>query len=194
MVKIKIDRETKELQKNAQSFVTKNNYDGDWLKFISYSKNIHNCHPLDVDDNESAYALVSNYIRWIYEDVEAKILKGLSEKEHRKKVSQTQNPYYKSNYKASTVQRILAAITYNYRNHQLSPKSENVGKSIIFDRQNIAMISEATVISNPSSLGKPLPGPPSAHAIWRNALSLTSRTRFQLILLASISIAFPQWM
>ena len=64
------------------------------------------------------------------------LLKGLSEKEHRKKVSQTQNPYYKSNYKASTVQRILAAITYNYRNHQLSPKSENVGKSIIFDRQN----------------------------------------------------------
>ena len=137
MVKIKIDKETKELQKNAQSFVTINNYNGDWLKFISYAKNIHNCHPLDVDDNESAYALVSNYIRWIYEDIEAKILKGLSEKEHRKKVSQAQNPYYKSNYKASTVQRILAAITYNYRNNQLSYKSENAGKSIIFDRQNI---------------------------------------------------------
>ena len=103
MVKIKIDKETKELQKNAQSFVTKNNYHGDWLKFISYAKNIHKCHPLDVDDNESAYALVSNYIRWIYEDVEAKILKGLSEKEHRKKVSQTQNPYYNSNYKFNFV-------------------------------------------------------------------------------------------
>ena len=86
MVKIKIDKETKELQKNAQSFITKNNYDGDWLKFISYAKNIHNCHPLDVDDDESAHALVTNYIRWIYEDLEAKILKGISEKEHRKKI------------------------------------------------------------------------------------------------------------
>ena len=137
MVKIKLNKETRDLQEDAQAKVTKNNYQGDWLKFISYVKNEHNCHPLDVDDNESAYALVSNYIEWIYQNINAKIFKGISEKEDRKKISQKQNPYYKTNYKASTVQRILAAITYNYRNHQLSEKSENFGKSILFDRQNI---------------------------------------------------------
>ena len=42
MVKIKIDKETKELQKAAQSFVTRNNYDGDWLKFIDYCKTFEN--------------------------------------------------------------------------------------------------------------------------------------------------------
>ena len=56
----------------------------DWLKFIEYSKEYYNCHPLDVDDEESAHALVSTYISWLYQNTEAKILKGISEIPERK--------------------------------------------------------------------------------------------------------------
>ena len=61
-----------------------------------------------------------------------------------------------------------------------------------FDKQNIAMISEATVISKPSSRGKPLATPPRFIFIDLKDLSFISITLFQTILLTSISNLFPQ--
>ena len=61
-------------------------------------------------------------------------------------------------------------------------------------RQNTAIISDATVISNPLCLGIPLPVPPSPHVISRNDLSFISTTLFQVILLGSISSSLLQWM
>ena len=46
-------------------------------------------------------------------------------------------------------------------------------------RQKIAISSEATTMSKPSSRGKPLAWPPSATVIWRSARSFMSTTRFQ---------------
>ena len=137
MVKININKEVKDLQLDAQSKVTQNNYEGDWLKFVKYTKDQHNCHPLDVDDDENAYALVSNYTEWLYQNIEGKLLKGISEKINRKNISRKQNPYYNNPYRATTIQRILASIAYNYRNNYLSKKSLNVGKIVSFDRKNM---------------------------------------------------------
>ena len=52
-------------------------------------------------------------------------------------------------------------------------------------KQKIAIISEATVMSNPPSLGKPLFTPPKDNTILRRALSFISTTLFQLTLLTS---------
>ena len=59
-------------------------------------------------------------------------------------------------------------------------------------RQNIAITSEATEISNPVSRGNPFETPPNETTTWRNALSLISKTRFQSSLRLSIDKAFPQ--
>ena len=58
-------------------------------------------------------------------------------------------------------------------------------------KQKIAITSEATTISNPSSLGKPLPIEPSEHTVFLNALSFISKTLFHVTLLVSISREFP---
>ena len=137
MVKININKQVKDLQLDAQSKVTQNNYEGDWLKFVKYTKNLHGCHPLDVDDDDDAYALASNYIEWLYQNIEGKLKKGISEKTYRKNISQKQNPYYMKPYRASTIQRILASIAYNYRNNYLSEKSLSEGKTVSFDRKNM---------------------------------------------------------
>ena len=62
------------------------------------------------------------------------------------------------------------------------------------DRQKIAMISEATTISNPSERGKPFGGPPRAMVISRSARSFMSMTRFQTTRRVSMSRALPWWM
>jgi|GEM_PF-4430347 len=54
------------------------------------------------------------------------------------------------------------------------------------------MISEATVMSNPASRGKPLATPPSEVTIWRSARSFMSSTRRQVTRRVSISSALPQ--
>ena len=60
-------------------------------------------------------------------------------------------------------------------------------------RQKIAISSEATTMSKPSSRGKPLARPPSPAATWRRARSLVSSTRFQVMLRTSISSSLPWW-
>ena len=55
------------------------------------------------------------------------------------------------------------------------------------------MTSEATVISNPDSRGKPLATPPSDWVIWRKARSFMSTTRRHTIRRTSIWSALPQW-
>ena len=67
---------------------------------------------------------------WLHEDPEAKILKGSSNIPGREKLNN--NPYSSSAYKASTIQRILASITYKYRlnNFQFDRKNPNIAETI----------------------------------------------------------------
>ncbi len=65
-----------------------------------------------------------------------------------------------------------------------SVADDDIGQAIlqiveILARQKIAITSEATVMSNPSSRGKPLATPPSEFMIWRSARSFMSMTRRQ---------------
>ena len=78
MVKISLNENVSKLKEKSKAKNTQEKYNGDWLKFIDYCKNKYNCGPLDVDDLESAYALTANYMDWLHEDPEAKILKGTS--------------------------------------------------------------------------------------------------------------------
>jgi hypothetical protein len=57
-------------------------------------------------------------------------------------------------------------------------------------RQKMAMISEATTMSKPSSRGKPLPGPPREHTMSRRARSFISTTRFQVMRRTSTPSSF----
>ena len=130
MVKISLNDKVSKLKEKSKAKNTQDKYNGDWLKFIDYCKNKYNCSPLDVDDLESAYALTANYMDWLHEDPEAKILKGTSNIPGREKLNN--NPYSSSAYKASTIQRILASITYKYRinGFQFDRKNPNISETI----------------------------------------------------------------
>ena len=130
MVKISINDKVSKLKQKSKAKNTQDKYEGDWLKFVNYCKNKYNCNPLDVDDLESAYALTANYMDWLYDDPEARILKGSSNIPGREKLNN--NPYSTSAYKASTIQRILASITYKYRvnNFQFDRKNPNIAETI----------------------------------------------------------------
>ena len=130
MVKITINDNVTKLKEKSKSKNTQDKYEGDWLKFIDYCKNKYNCNPLEVDDLDSAYALTANYMDWLHEDPEAKILKGSSNIPGREKLNN--NPYSSTAYKASTIQRILASITYKYRlnNFQFDRKNPNIAETI----------------------------------------------------------------
>ena len=58
------------------------------------------------------------------------------------------------------------------------------------DRQRMAIISEAAVISNPVSLGIPDVGPPSPTTIFLSERSFISITRFQVTVRGSIPKEF----
>ena len=57
---------------------------------------------------------------------------------------------------------------------------------LLAERQRMAMISDAAVISNPVSLGIPFPVPPSPTIVDLNARSFISITLFQSTVLGSI--------
>ena len=61
-------------------------------------------------------------------------------------------------------------------------------------RHRIAMISEATVMSNPLSRITPSPFLPRPTMMWRRERSFISITRFHTIFFVTISSAFPWWM
>ena len=130
MVKITINDTVTKLKEKSKAKNTQDKYKGDWLKFIDYCKDKYKCNPLDVDDLDSAYALSANYMDWLHEDPEAKLLKGKSSIKGREKMNN--NPYSRSSYKASTIQRILASITYKYRINGLpfDRKNPNVAETI----------------------------------------------------------------
>ncbi len=130
MVKITINDNVTKLKEKSKSKNTQDKYEGDWLKFTNYCKSKYNCNPLEVDDLDSAYALTANYMDWLHEDPEAKIFKGSSNIPGREKINN--NPYSSSAYKASTIQRILASITYKYRlnNFQFDRKNPNIAETI----------------------------------------------------------------
>jgi len=130
MVKITINDKVTKLKEKSKAKNTQNKYEGDWLKFIDYCKNKYHCNPVEVDDLDSAYALTANYMDWLHEDPEAKILKGSSNIPGREKINN--NPYSSTAYKASTIQRILASITYKYRlnGFQFDRKNPNIAETI----------------------------------------------------------------
>ena len=130
MVKITINDNVTKLKEKSKAKNTQDKYEGDWLKFIDYCKNKYHCNPLEVDDLDSAYALTANYMDWLHEDPEAKILKGSSNIPGREKINN--NPYSSTAYKASTIQRILASITYKYRlnGFQFDRKNPNISETI----------------------------------------------------------------
>ena len=130
MVKITINENVTKLKEKSKAKNTQNKYEGDWLKFIDYCKSKYHCNPLEVDDLDSAYALTANYMDWLHEDPEAKILKGSSNIPGREKINN--NPYSSTAYKASTIQRILASITYKYRlnGFQFDRKNPNISETI----------------------------------------------------------------
>ena len=130
MVKITINDTVAKLKEKSKAKNTQNKYEGDWLKFTNYCQNKYLCNPLDVDDLESAYALTANYMDWLHEDPEAKVFKGSSNIPGREKLNN--NPYSSSPYKASTIQRILASITYKYRlnGFQFDRKNPNIAETI----------------------------------------------------------------
>ena len=130
MVKIVINDKVNLLRQKSKAKNTQDKYDGDWLKFINYCQNKYNCSPLDVDDLDSAYALTANYMDWLHEDPEAKTFKGSSNIPGREKLNN--NPYSSTPYKSSTIQRILASITYKYRlnGFQFDRKNPNIAETI----------------------------------------------------------------
>jgi len=130
MVKITINDNVTKLKEKSKAKNTQNKYEGDWLKFIDYCKSKYHCNPLEVDDLDSAYALTANYMDWLHEDPEAKIMKGSSNIPGREKINN--NPYSSTAYKASTIQRILASITYKYRlnGFQFDRKNPNITETI----------------------------------------------------------------
>ena len=130
MVKISLNDKVTKLKEKSKAKNTQDKYQGDWLKFIDYCHDKYKCNPLDVDDMDSAYALTANYMDWLHEDPEAKILKGTSNIPGREKVNN--NPYSSTAYKASTIQRILASITYKYRvnGFQFDRKNPNISETI----------------------------------------------------------------
>lgn len=135
MVKIVATDLNKTIRKDSKAKSTQSKYLGDWLKFEKYSQNYNNCHPFDVDSEDDAYQLTSNYMSWLYGDDHAIIYKGESLKTNVKNTAE-QNPYSNKEYKASTIARILTSITYYYRNNPLSDKSKNKGKFIYFNRKD----------------------------------------------------------
>ena len=139
MVKITINDNVAKLKEKSKAKNTQDKYEGDWLKFTNYCQNKYLCNPLDVDDLESAYALTANYMDWLHEDPEAKVFKGSSNIPGREKLNN--NPYSSSPYKASTIQRILASITYKYRlnGFQFDRKNPNIAETIsaiVRDKKN----------------------------------------------------------
>jgi len=67
---------------------------------------------------------------WLHEDPEAKLLKGKSLIKGRETINN--NPYSRSSYKSSTIQRILASITYKYRvnGFPFDRKNPNISETI----------------------------------------------------------------
>ena len=134
MVKITINDNVSKLKQKSKAKNTQDKYEGDWLKFTNYCQNKYLCNPLDVDDLDSAYALTANYMDWLHEDPEATVFKGSSNMPGREKLNN--NPYSSSPYKASTIQRILASITYKYRINNFD-----------FDRKNPQIAETMAAIS-----------------------------------------------
>jgi len=140
MVKIVINERVTKLKEKSKAKNTQDKYEGDWLKFSDYCKKKYDCNPLDVDDLNSAYALTANYMDWLHEDPEAMLLKGSSNIPGRENVNN--NPYSLTSYKASTIQRILASITYKYRlnGYQFDRKNPNISETIsaiVRDEKNL---------------------------------------------------------
>ena len=80
MVKITINENVSKLKEKCKAKNTQDKYDGDWLKFVQYSKTRFNANPLDVDGIQDAYNLTEGYLNWLHTNNDAIKLKGKSEK------------------------------------------------------------------------------------------------------------------
>ena len=132
-IKIPRDPTVEKLKLQSKAEKTQKSYDGDWLKFVTYSKKRFNANPLEVDTIEDAYNLTEGYLNWLHTNQEAIELKGKSEKNNADAPSSNAN---KKSYKSSTIKRILASITYKYRINNFN-----------FDRKNPQISETMAAIS-----------------------------------------------
>jgi len=132
-IKIPRDPTVEKLKLQSKAEKTQKSYDGDWLKFVTYSKKRFNANPLEVDTIEDAYNLTEGYLNWLHTNQEAIELKGKSEKNNADAPSSNAD---KKSYKSSTIKRILASITYKYRINNFN-----------FDRKNPQISETMAAIS-----------------------------------------------
>ena len=103
-IKIPRDPTVEKLKLKSKATKTQQSYDGDWLKFVQYSKNRFNADPLDVDGIQDAYNLTEGYLNWLHTNNDAIKLKGKSEKNNPNAPSSKSD---NKSYKSSTIKRIL---------------------------------------------------------------------------------------
>ena len=132
-IKIPRDPTVEKLKLKSKATKTQQSYDGDWLKFVQYSKNRFNADPLDVDGIQDAYNLTESYLNWLHTNNDAIKLKGKSEKNNPNAPSSNSD---NKSYKSSTIKRILASITYKYRINNFD-----------FDRKNPQIAETMAAIS-----------------------------------------------
>ena len=132
-IKIPRDPTVEKLKLKSKAVKTQQSYDGDWLKFVQYSKTRFNADPLEVDGIQDAYNLTEGYLNWLHTNSDAIKLKGKSEKNNPNAPSSNSN---NKSYKSSTIKRILASITYKYRINNFD-----------FDRKNPQIAETMAAIS-----------------------------------------------
>ena len=132
-IKIPRDPSLEKLKLKSKAVKTQQSYDGDWLKFVQYSKTRFNADPLEVDGIQDAYNLTEGYLNWLHTNNDAIKLKGKSEKNNPNAPSSNSN---NKSYKSSTIKRILASITYKYRINNFD-----------FDRKNPQIAETMAAIS-----------------------------------------------
>ena len=111
-IKIPRDKTVEKLKLKSKALKTQQSYEGDWLKFVKYSKNKFKANPLGVEGLEDVYNLTEGYLNWLHTNNNAIKLKGKSEKNNPKAPSSNAD---NKSYKSSTIKRILASIAYKYR-------------------------------------------------------------------------------
>ena len=79
-IKIPRDPTVEKLKLKSKAVKTQQSYDGDWLKFVQYSKTRFNADPLEVDGIQDAYNLTEGYLNWLHTNIDAIKVKGKSEK------------------------------------------------------------------------------------------------------------------
>ena len=121
------DKDFQKAKEISRSSNTRDKYYGDWKKFETYCKEIHNpgFDPNTLSTVDKAEKISAKYISWLQNDEAQENQKGKSEIEHRKHIKQKQNPYHTGSYKFSTLKRKLASLKHYFRANGLNISTKN---------------------------------------------------------------------